>query len=91
MSADYDRLFQSSSDDVEADEHTVHVDRDAILSGTAAPMPTGGAGRDEAARRRCPSRHPEPRPRRLRRRGRSEITGQLPPTPRTGPRRRRTG
>ena len=32
MSADYDRLFQSSSDDVQDDEHTVHVDRDAILS-----------------------------------------------------------
>lgn len=47
MSADYDRLFQSS-EPAQNEDHTVHVDRDAILKGNAAPKPTGGAHRDDA-------------------------------------------
>ena len=91
MSADYDRLFQSSSDDVQDDEHTVHVDRDAILSGAAAPMPTGGAGRDEAAPPPMPvapprtQTAPAPPPRQ------TEITSQIPPTPAAGPQRPANG
>ena len=87
MSADYDRLFQSSSDP-EADEHTVHVDRDAVLSGSAAPMPTVGAGRDEATALPMPVAPPArtqtaqaPPPRQ------NEITSQILPTPNAGPQR----
>ena len=87
MSADYDRLFQSSSDP-EADEHTVHVDRDAVLSGSAAPMPTVGTGRDEAtappmpiapAARTQTAQAPPPR--------HDEIISQILPTPSAGPQR----
>ncbi len=84
MSADYDRLFQSSSDP-EADEHTVHVDRDAVLSGSAAPMSTVGAGHDEATASPMPVAPPgrtqtaqAPPPRQ------NEITSQVLPTPSAG-------
>ena len=84
MSADDDRLFQSSSDP-EADEHTVHVDRDAVLSGSAAPMSTVGAGHDEATASPMPVAPPgrtqtaqAPPPRQ------NEITSQVLPTPSAG-------
>ena len=91
MSADYDRLFQSPSDADQADERTVHVDRGAILSVSAAPMPNDGGGRDEATPPPMPIAPPQtqtapaPPPRQ------SEIATQIPPTPVGGPQRQANG
>ena len=65
----------------------MHVDRDAVLSGSAAPMPTVGTGRDEATGPPMPvgpartqtAQAPPPR--------QNEITSQILPTPSAGPQR----
>ncbi len=92
MSADYDRLFQSPSDADQADERTVHVDRDAILSvscGTDADRRSGAA--TKRPRRRCPSHRRELRPRRLRRRGSLKSPPRYRPLLPVGRSAKRTG
>lgn len=79
MSADYDRLFQSSGPE-QNEDHTVHVDRDAILKGTATPAPTGGAAREDVKQPPMPiaptqtQAAPTPPERQ------SEVTAQMPVT-----------
>ncbi|BBZ63345.1 MinD/ParA family ATP-binding protein [Mycolicibacterium monacense] len=82
MSADYDRLFHSPDAAQTPDEATVHVDRDALMQGTApAPAPAGGSNNaDGAAPPPLPitpprtQAAPAPPPRH------AEITTQMPPT-----------
>lgn len=76
MSADYDRLFHSS-DPEQSDEHTVHVDRDAILSGSAAPKPAGG-GRDRATPPPMPVAPPMTQSAPAAPPRQTEITAQMP-------------
>lgn len=89
MSADYDRLFHSSGSSVDAvktaDEES---DRGAALTGSAAPMPTGGPGRSSEVTPPpmpiAPAKTqaaPAPPPRQ------TEVTTQMPPT-RTAPQQR---
>ena len=71
---------------------TVHVDREAILSGvrgTDAHRRSGTRRGDR--RRRCPSRHRAPRPRRLRRRGRPRSPARYRPPAAAGPQRQANG
>lgn len=86
MSADYDRLFHGSGDAVQtADDEA--VDRDAAGKGSAAPMPTGGYDRIEAAPPPMPvgpgqtKAAPAPPPRQ------TEVTTQMPPARSTAPQR----
>lgn len=86
MSADYDRLFHSPDAAQTPDEATVHVDRDALMQGNAAaPAPTGGSNRTDAAPPPLPitpprtQAAPAPPPRH------TEITTQMPPTTQAPP------
>lgn len=87
MSADYDRLFHSPDAAQTPDEATVHVDRDALMRGSAAaPAPAGGSNHaDGAAPPPLPITQPRtqtapaPPPRH------AEITTQMPPTTQAPP------
>lgn len=86
MSADYDRLFQLSESE-QPEDRTVHIDRDAILSGVVGATPTARtAGRDDAKAPPMPVAPPKTRSVPAPAPGQNEVTTQIPVTePSTAP------
>lgn len=90
MSADYDRLFHSSADAVQAADDE-ELDRAVATKGSTAPMPTGGPGRSEVTPPAMPvapsqtqaAAAPPPR--------QTEVTTQMPPARSAGPQRQANG